>query len=588
MMAVRILEGNIPNNLDRHTKILLNQIQQVREPMNINMSFQDMKTGFNKWREQTTTSPSNKHLGIYKALLSAVKNNIYTPTEQENETVYNTNKQPTPTAETALLIQYQLMIIAIRECHTYKRWQVVHNFLIEKLPGLPLINKLRVIHIYEADWSLIQRFYVAYKLSKKASDENTVTTEQAGARPERSAIELALNRVLTYETIRNQQLTGAIMYNYAKACYDRVIENFSNLALLREGLPQQIAKLHAQTFKSIQYHIKHKLGIETITHSHNQPLPIYGVGQGSTDASARWSFLSDAIIRAYNETANNAIIKSPISNKTTNNKINAFVDDTTTLIIKQAHMAAFLLLFLQQDAQLWERFLYITGGKLEIPKCNFALFQWYFDNMGRANLLPSNQQCLHVKSSETNTTMHVPQIEPSQAYKYVGVHIALNGNMTTQIQHLKEKCNKINSAMSQVFMSPQDTKQGFTTVFIPAIRYSLPATTIQQKTLVTMQKPIINTVLTKLGYNRHMPRAVVFAPTSIGGIGLLDLYMEQGTGKIIQILSQLRSHSPIELTILILLETYQICAGITYPALENNTITHNYINSPWVQTTKLF
>jgi hypothetical protein len=38
-----------------------------------------------------------------------------------------------------------------------------------------------------------------------------------------------------------------------------------------------------------------------------------------------------------------------------------------------------------------------------------------------------------------------------------------------------------------------------------------------------MQKPITNTVLTKMGYNRHMPRAVAFAPTTIGGIGLLDL-----------------------------------------------------------------
>jgi hypothetical protein len=110
--------------------------------------------------------------------------------------------------------------------------------------------------------------------------------------------------------------------------------------------------------------------------------------------------------------------------------------------------------------------------------------------------------------------MHVPQIEPSQAYKYVGVQLALNGNMTTQIQALQDKCNKINSAMSQVYMSAQDTKQGFTTVFIPSICYALPTTSIQQKTLINMQKPIINTVLTKIGYNQHMPRAVVFAPTS--------------------------------------------------------------------------
>jgi hypothetical protein len=89
------------------------------------------------------------------------------------------------------------------------------------------------------------------------------------------------------------------MYNDAKACYDRIIESISNMSLLREGLPIEIAKLHAQTFQLIQYHIKHKQGLGPITHSHNNPKPIYGVGQGSTDASARWSFLSDAIIRAF-------------------------------------------------------------------------------------------------------------------------------------------------------------------------------------------------------------------------------------------------------------------------------------------------
>jgi hypothetical protein len=94
--------------------------------------------------------------------------------------------------------------------------------------------------------------------------------------------------------------------------------------------------------------------------------------------------------------------------------------------------------------------------------------------------------------------MHVPQIEPSQAYKYVGVHIALNGNITTQIQHLQAKCNKINCALSQVFMISQGTKQGFTTVIIPAIRYSLPASTIPQRTRVTMQKRIIKPYLQNL------------------------------------------------------------------------------------------
>jgi hypothetical protein len=178
------------------------------------------------------------------------------------------------------------------------------------------------------------------------------------------------------------------------------------------------------------------------------------------DASARWSFLSDALIRAYNDNATDATIKSPISNTSTNNKIAGFVDDTTTLMIKHFTMAAFIILFLRHDAKLWECLLHTTGGKLEIPKCNFAVFNWYFDNQGRAILKPSNQQSIHVKCSESNITMLVPQIQPSKTYKYVGVHIALDGNMTEQIQKLQDKCNTINGALAQVYMSPPRCKTG--------------------------------------------------------------------------------------------------------------------------------
>jgi hypothetical protein len=134
--------------------------------------------------------------------------------------------------------------------------------------------------------------------------------------------------------------------------------------------------------------------------------------------------------------------------------------------------------------------------------------------------------------------MLVPQIEPSESYKYVGVQLALDGNMTTQITTLKSKCLIINGALSHVYMSARDTNQGYTTVFVPSIRYVLPTTSIPQIILLKIQSPIINTVLTKMGYNRHMPRAVVFSPTTLGGIGLLELYTEQGCSKIIIIISQ--------------------------------------------------
>ena len=43
-----------------------------------------------------------------------------------------------------------------------------------------------------------------------------------------------------------------------------------------------------------------------------------------------------------------------------------------------------------------------------------------------------------------------------------------------------------------------------------------------------IQKPIINYILPKLGYNRHFPRAVVFGSPHFGGLNFKSLYADQG------------------------------------------------------------
>jgi hypothetical protein len=192
-----------------------------------------MCDGFSKWRENTTTSPSGKHLGIYRALVKVMKQNILTDTKVKYNYNYSNFKLLAPIAEQCLQIQFALKTMSVLHCHTFKRWQTV------------LVNKLRIIHIYEADRCLIQKYNISYKLKNIASRERTIPIKQAGGHPGRSSIELAASRVLTYKTIRLQNLYGAVVDNNANACYDWIIENLSNLTLLREGLPLHIAQIHS-------------------------------------------------------------------------------------------------------------------------------------------------------------------------------------------------------------------------------------------------------------------------------------------------------------------------------------------------------
>jgi hypothetical protein len=87
---------------------------------------------------------------------------------------------------------------------------------------------------------------------------------------------MATKTVITHEICLLQRLNGAVIYNDAKACFDRIVENISNLICMREGLPAKIATPHAQTFQQMRYNIKTQYGSSTIHNDHMKPDPFLG------------------------------------------------------------------------------------------------------------------------------------------------------------------------------------------------------------------------------------------------------------------------------------------------------------------------
>lgn len=271
-----------------------------------------------------------------------------------------------------------------------------------------MLDKLRVIHLYEADWNLILKYFIAHKLYKTAATQGTISTEQSGGCPNRSAIDEATKTVLLYKTCRLQRRTSGIMYNDAKACFDRVIENISNLSCMREVLPIEIAKLHNQTFKNIKYHIKHKGGIDHKPNQHSQTDPFYGVGQGSGDAGARWGLVSDCIIRAYNKQSSDAQITGPTSKLTINKKYQLFVDDSRLVALVLNGEDDTVKDILKNNTQQWEALLHATGGKLKLQKCKYCIFSWSFNSDGTVLLNDThNVTPIQLQSSETQQLLGV-------------------------------------------------------------------------------------------------------------------------------------------------------------------------------------
>lgn len=81
-IAHQILKGTVPSVESMSVQLLLNELNDQPPTISSNYDFEDMISGFANWKEQTTTSPSGKHLGIYKTLVKAHKLQVKTEAEQ--------------------------------------------------------------------------------------------------------------------------------------------------------------------------------------------------------------------------------------------------------------------------------------------------------------------------------------------------------------------------------------------------------------------------------------------------------------------------------------------------------------------------
>jgi hypothetical protein len=72
-----------------------------------------------------------------------------------------------------------MIMIASKHGISLQRWQNSTTAMIEKSPGCPKINRLRVIHLYEVDYNIILKIIWARKLVWNVHDNNRINESQA-------------------------------------------------------------------------------------------------------------------------------------------------------------------------------------------------------------------------------------------------------------------------------------------------------------------------------------------------------------------------------------------------------------------------
>ncbi len=530
--------------------------------------------GIKKWPERTTTSPSGRHLGIYKSLRRHVK-------EKKKETDVPDAAIPGKIEQgrDVLYLIFDIMSLALQHTYTLERWKTVWTMFLEKDLGNPDINLLRCIMIFEADWQLLLKWHSSYGFLPRTEHAHTLTTDQGGGRKGRSTIDQALQLIAESELIRLNQRPTIDLFLDARHCFDLMVEACHNMACRRHGATEDYLRLHAQTHRLMKYYVRHKFGVSPDFNTFENH-PWHGAGQGAADAALRYIVLSDTLIDAYHAHIQPSIIPDPTLTLTITKSIKAFIDDVAMSAIDPSDDIEILIARAQTQLQWWSQLIQATGGALNPKKCHAAIYTWTPDKHGILRLATRTNDD-QIISDPNQPQERIQNLKPPDGTRYLGVYVTMNGSTKPMESHLWKKALLYTKAFQRTHMSRREANVLYRSCFVPALSYPLPATWLQLPFFERLHRLSTSTILNKMGYHRFLPRAMVFAPRTLGGVGLCHLYHEQCAQQIMILLRHLRAKSSLGKTLEILVRTYQLWAGMPQSVLIN-TEKLSWIPDHWL------
>jgi hypothetical protein len=262
--------------------------------------------------------------------------------------------------------------IALTHGYVWDRWKGIVSVMIEKKPGLFLLEKLCTIHLYEADYNWTLGLVFGHRMVHEAERQGHLNESQWGSRPGRSTEEALIHKILSYEISRSTRTPLGALDNDAKACYDRIVMLFALTLCQKHGVPLSACKLSAHALLSAEYSIKTGFGISKGTYSSTTNQPTHGPGQGSQQASALCMLVSCLLFMVMYEHCQGVSFCDPTADLTHRHTSDGFVENVTHVFIfnlglkRSLHktvQVSDIIRGLEKEGQTWERLLWTTGRR---------------------------------------------------------------------------------------------------------------------------------------------------------------------------------------------------------------------------------
>jgi len=315
-----------------------------------------------------------------------------------------------------------------------KCWKFCLDVMLMKKSGVTDLSGLRTIVLFPVDCNYAFK-HVGRSMMSIAEKTQLLAPEQYGSRKRHKAIDLAVNKVLTFDILRQLKRAGAICSNDAKSCYDLIGHTQAALSMQRVGVPKNIINC---LFTTLQEAVRTGFGDSKSSYGGKVWIvPIHGIGQGNGAGPAIWAVVSTPLLNVLRNKGFGCELLGPLSSEFLRFVGYAFVDDTNIIQSVLKENPAQARQQLQDAIDTWEYSLKATCGALVPEKTVWWLvsFKWNGTSWSYTGIQDSPGE-LFVNDINNNRKT-INRLEPHQACKTLGVYLAPDGNLEQQVTKLQ-------------------------------------------------------------------------------------------------------------------------------------------------------
>jgi hypothetical protein len=178
------------------------------------VSPEDFKSAFKCVPEKTASSFSGRGVHHYKACAKGSDDGL---------------------ADIRVEIHAAMMTVPLDAGFYPNRWKQSVDEMLEKVPGIPRSEKMRIIQFLEADLNEVLRIAFNRNTTRLAKYHEGIISEHQYGRAHKMCFTPVLNKLLTIQILIQKKVDGIVFDNDAKGCYDRIISGIALACLKRIG-----------------------------------------------------------------------------------------------------------------------------------------------------------------------------------------------------------------------------------------------------------------------------------------------------------------------------------------------------------------